>query len=69
VITHYGEFTGYSVQQFNKLIGKDIIIAHQLLKNDINAHEYWLITNNLLPAREPAGIKQWMEWKSSAKQT
>ncbi|MDQ3019386.1 MAG: DUF2652 domain-containing protein [Bacteroidota bacterium] len=35
VITHYGEFTGYIVKHFNKLIGKDIIVAHQLLKNDI----------------------------------
>ena len=40
VITHYGEFTGYNVKQFNKLIGKDIIVAHQLLKNDIQQHEY-----------------------------
>ena len=69
VITHYGEFTGYSVQNFNKLIGKDIIIAHQLLKNDIIQHEYWLVSDNLLPGSEPAGIKQWMEWNASTKQT
>ena len=69
VITHYGEFTGYSVQKFNKLIGKDIIIAHQLLKNDINEHEYWLVTDNLLPGSEPTGIKEWMDWKVSNKQT
>ena len=36
VISHYGEFTGYNVKTFNKLIGKDIIVAHQLLKNDID---------------------------------
>src|SRR5688572_27681693 len=40
VITHYGEFTPLHVQQFNKLIGKDVIVAHQLLKNDIPHHEY-----------------------------
>ena len=44
IISHYGEFTNYSVKNFHKLIGKDIIIAHQLLKNDINTHEYWLDT-------------------------
>src|SRR4030095_4854411 len=27
VVTHYGEFTGYTVKNFNKLIGKDIIVA------------------------------------------
>ena len=32
VITHYGEFTGYNVRSFNKLIGRDIIVAHELLE-------------------------------------
>ena len=70
VITHYGEFTGYNVKNFNKLIGKDIIVAHQLLKNDIDQHEYWLVTKK--PAarmiRQP-DLQQWMKWDSSAKQT
>lgn len=69
VISHYGEFTGYSVQNFHKLIGKDIIIAHQLLKNDITTHEYWLVTNDLLPGETPSGIKSWMDWHRSAKET
>jgi hypothetical protein len=69
VITHYGEFTSYQVKNFNKLIGKDIIVAHQLLKNDIEQHEYWLVTKNLLPGKPPADFGQEMEWNSSAKQT
>ena len=62
VITHYGEFTGYNVKTFNKLIGKDVIVAHQLLKNEIEQHEYWLVTNDLLQNRSPEGIKSWMTW-------
>jgi len=69
VITHYGEFTGYNVKNFNKLIGKDVIVAHQLLKNDIEQHEYWLVTDNLAHEKTPRGIKNWMQWNSSAKQT
>ena len=69
VITHYGEFTGYNVRQFSKLIGKDIIVAHQLLKNDIDQHEYWLVTNSLLQDSQPTGFAQWMQWNSSAKTT
>ena len=69
VVTHYGEFTGYNVKQFHKLIGKDIIVAHQLLKNDIDRHEYWLITNNLLKKDPPAELTNWMNWNASAKQT
>jgi hypothetical protein len=69
VITHYGEFTGYTIKQFNKLIGKDVIVAHQLLKNDIDQHEYWLVTNELVNDESPAGFEQWMKWDRSSKQT
>lgn len=68
VITHYGEFTGYTVKNFNKLIGKDVIVAHQLLKNDIQQHEYWLVTDNL-QKEEPAGPEKWMKWDTKVKQT
>lgn len=69
VITHYGEFTGYTVKNFYKLIGKDVIVAHQLLKNDIDQHEYWLVTNNVIPKAPPDLLTHWMKWDSSAKQT
>jgi len=69
VITHYGEFTGYNVKSFSKLIGKDVIVAHQLLKNDIEQHEYWLITENLLTENKSLDFASWMKWKTSRKQT
>ncbi|HEY4111964.1 DUF2652 domain-containing protein [Puia sp.] len=69
IITHYGEFTGYNVSTFSKLIGKDVIVAHQLLKNDIDQHEYWLVTDPLVMNKPLSGPAPWMEWTSSAKQT
>lgn len=63
VITHYGEFTEYKVKGFDKLIGKDVILAHQLLKNDIDTDEYWLVTNELLakaPLPQPNGKRSWL---------
>ncbi|HYF31635.1 MAG TPA: DUF2652 domain-containing protein [Chitinophagaceae bacterium] len=69
IITHYGEFAGYNVKNFSKLIGKDVIVAHQLLKNDIGQHEYWLVTDELLQHHEPAGLANWMQWNNSAKKT
>jgi hypothetical protein len=69
VITHYGEFTRYQVKNFSKLIGKDVIVAHQLMKNDIEQHEYWLVTKKLLQEEPPAGLADWMRWNSSVKQT
>ena len=69
VITHYGEFTGYNVRNFSKLIGKDVIVAHQLMKNEIEQHEYWLVTDELLENRSPEHLKNWMLWDHSAKKT
>lgn len=68
VITHYGEFAGYNVKNFSKLIGKDIIVAHQLLKNDIEQHEYWLVTKDLLQEKLPVDFAQWMKWDTSEKE-
>lgn len=69
VITHYGEFTGFNVHNFSKLIGKDVIVAHQLLKNDIEQNEYWLVTNNVLRDTSPSSFTEWMKWNSSIKRT
>jgi hypothetical protein len=69
VITHYGEFTGYNVANFSKLIGKDIIVAHQLLKNNIPNHEYWLVTHDMVQGDQPASLTDWMKWQTDAKET
>jgi len=68
VITHYGEFKEYKIRNFRKLIGMGIIIAHQLLKNDISNHEYWLITNSLSSGKAPKKFKTWMKWDRGSKQ-
>jgi hypothetical protein len=70
VITHYGEFTSYNVKQFQKLIGRDVIVAHQLLKNDIREHEYWLVTENLVNnGKTLSEFADWMQWNDSSQQT
>ena len=69
VITHYGEFTGYNVKNFSKLIGKDIIVAHQLLKNDIDQHEYWLVTEGLAGDKTSGDLPNKLNWSKSVKQT
>jgi len=66
VITHYGEFKEYKIKNFRKLIGKDIIVAHQLLKNEIINHEYWLITSSL-SEKLPETFKPWMQWEFGSK--
>ena len=69
VITHYGEFTGYNVKNFSKLIGKDIIVAHQLLKNDNGQHEYWLVTEGLAKNKISGDLSNKLDWNKSIKET
>lgn len=70
IITHYGEFSSYTVKDFKKLIGRDVIVAHQLLKNDIDLHEYWLATDNLFSDKKNlAQLPDWLEWQQGNKQT
>jgi hypothetical protein len=68
VITHYGEYTNYNVRNFEKLIGKDVIVVHQLLKNDIPDHEYWLVTRDLAQSDISHEIVKGAEWNNSVKQ-
>lgn len=70
VITHYGEFSTYNVKNYSKLIGKDVILAHQLLKNEISHHEYWLVTNRIFDAQpEQENLPKWFAWMKGNKQT
>lgn len=69
VITHYGEFTEYKVKEFSKLIGKDVIVAHQLLKNDIDNHEYWLVTKNFPDNSSPSPLPDDIQWHNNVKYT
>ncbi len=44
-IVHYGIINKIKVGNFNKLFGKDLIIAHKLLKNSLKQREYILLTD------------------------
>jgi hypothetical protein len=39
------------------------------LKNDIDQHEYWLVTKDLLQDSSPGDFTDWMKWHNSVKQT
>ena len=49
-IIHYGNISINHVKDRSKLFGKDLIVAHRLMKNDISLKEYVLITNELINA-------------------
>ncbi len=49
-IAHYGHIAENKIKQYTKLFGKEVIVAHRLLKNDIEHHEYALFTEPLAKA-------------------
>ncbi len=49
-IIHYGNISINQVKSRSKLFGKDLIVAHRLMKNDISLKEYVLITHQLVNA-------------------
>ena len=49
-IIHYGDISINQVKTRIKLFGKDLIVAHRLMKNEIPIEEYVLITHQLINA-------------------
>jgi hypothetical protein len=45
-VIHKGEVEKINIKDHHKLHGKDVILAHKLLKNSINEDEYILVTNS-----------------------
>lgn len=47
-ITHFGTLDEITVQNHSKIIGSDVILAHRLMKNNIDEKEYLLLTQKYL---------------------
>jgi hypothetical protein len=61
-IVHFGYIKEVKVAQFVKATGVDMIIAHRLLKNDVDSDEYVLITEPCCEAighNDPNPTLQW----------
>lgn len=62
-IVHFGIINLIKVGDFNKLFGKDLIIAHKLLKNSLKQKEYILLTDyytQISPVNSISG-EDWIE--------
>jgi hypothetical protein len=52
IIIHYGCAITANIKGRTKLIGRDIIITHRLLKNSVNLNDYVLLTSDYLKRTE-----------------
>ncbi|WP_177236479.1 DUF2652 domain-containing protein [Spirosoma endophyticum] len=65
-VVHHGPLAEIKVGHFTKQSGLEMIVAHRLLKNDIENHEYLLITEKLLQQEADASETEDMEWTISS---
>jgi len=63
-IVHYGQLSETVIQNFTKIIGSDVILAHRLLKNNIGETEYMLLTDKYLQTQEvnKEQLEPWIEF-------
>ena len=50
VVGHYGEFILHKFMSSHQLIGREVVLAHRLLKNSISFKEYFLLSRKLFEA-------------------
>ncbi len=62
VFAHFGEVTNVAVKEHQKLFGRDVIILHRLMKNNLKKQEYALLTDPLLQDAAPLpSFPSWYE--------
>ncbi|MCH9029964.1 MAG: D-lyxose/D-mannose family sugar isomerase, partial [Bacteroidetes bacterium] len=64
-VSHYGMLEEVTIQNFMKIMGRDVILTHRLLKNTINSNEYLLITNDYLNTQDIVNFRfeSWISFK------
>ncbi|MEO6488598.1 MAG: DUF2652 domain-containing protein [Ferruginibacter sp.] len=67
-IAHHGPLAEIRVGGFVKQSGTEMIVAHRLLKNSIDNHEYLLMTERLLEQADDSPDSIDMEWKTSSEE-
>ncbi len=63
-ILHYGEVTISNISGHEKLLGKDVILAHRLLKNNVSDMEYMLLTQNLALILDKQRLANACRWET-----
>lgn len=64
-IVHYGQAVIKQVRQLEELGGVDVILAHRLLKNNLQAQEYLLLTDAFCRARGEVPDQASVEYRQS----
>jgi Protein of unknown function (DUF2652) len=66
-IAYFGYLKEIMVARFVKATGVDMIVAHRLLKNDVDSHEYILMTEACCEVVGPSGQHPALQWSKSSR--
>ncbi|KAA9333432.1 DUF2652 domain-containing protein [Hymenobacter busanensis] len=62
IVAHYGRVSVAQIREFTRLLGRDVIVAHRLLKNQVPGSEYVLLTEGYLATQDPAELTRCFSW-------
>ncbi|QIX61880.1 DUF2652 domain-containing protein [Hymenobacter lutimineralis] len=62
IIVHYGPVHVARIREHTKLMGRDVIVVHRLLKNDVVGSEYVLLSAEYLATQRAAAIRAAFPW-------
>ncbi|WP_400193281.1 DUF2652 domain-containing protein [Hymenobacter sp. B81] len=62
IVVHYGRVSVAQIREFIRLLGRDVIVAHRLLKNNVSGSEYVLLTEDYLATQPAAEIARCFSW-------
>ncbi|UOQ78725.1 DUF2652 domain-containing protein [Hymenobacter sp. 5516J-16] len=62
IVVHYGRVSVARIREYTKLMGRDVIVVHRLLKNNITGSEYILLSEGYLATQDPAALRQAFSW-------
>ncbi|TGE21679.1 DUF2652 domain-containing protein [Hymenobacter aquaticus] len=62
IIVHFGKVSVAQIRQFTKLMGRDVIVVHRLLKNNVTGNEYVLLSDGYLETQPAADVARSFSW-------
>lgn len=62
IIVHFGAVSVAQIRQFTKLMGRDVIVVHRLLKNNVTGNEYILLSDGYLETQAAADVARSFSW-------
>ncbi|TGE09783.1 DUF2652 domain-containing protein [Hymenobacter fodinae] len=62
IIVHYGRVSVAQIREYTKLMGRDVIVVHRLLKNNIMGSEYILLSEGYIETQTPADLVRSFSW-------